>query len=221
MLEKYLQTKKLNLKDILPEVTEDFLYKKFSVKDINTLFAGVGYGSFKCEICGNRLEAMYLKNHPELLENSTAVKKRKSSGSNLVVIAGDKNYFYKFASCCKPIKGDKIVAVITRGRGVSIHKADCPNLKGIPAERLLEAHFEGSDAYGEMDLKIGFIDNPFVIPKISLVFSGLGIPINKLEINRTGESFAVVSINVKTSEIFEKIEKKLSNLKFVTYVKRI
>lgn len=221
MLEKYLQAKKLNLKDILPEVTEDFLYKKFSVKDINTLFAGVGYGSFKCEICGNRFEAMYLKNHPELLENSTAVKKKKSNGSNLVVIAGDKNYFYKFASCCKPIKGDKIVAVITRGRGVSIHKADCPNLKGIPAERLLEAHFEGSDAYGEMDLKIGFIDNPFVIPKISLVFSGLGIPINKLEINRTGESFAVVSINVKTSEIFEKIEKKLSNLKFVTYVKRI
>lgn len=219
-LEKYLQGKKLNLKDILPEITEDFLYKKFSVKNLDTLFAGIGYGSFRCEICGNRIEALYYKNHPELAQNKN-ITKQKKTGVNSVVIAGEKDYFYKFASCCKPIAGDEIVAVITRGRGVSIHKKDCTNLKGISAERLLEAHFDSGDSFGEMNIKISIIDSPVALSKISLVLSSLSLSVNKMEVKREDEVYVIVSVNVKNSSMFEKIEKRLSALKFVTNVKRI
>ena len=221
LLEKYLQSRKLNAKDVFAEITPEFLYKKFSVKDINTLFAGVGYGSFKCEICGNRLEAFFFKNHPELLENKSDKKQKKFTNKNAVVIAGEKDYYYKFASCCRPIVGDEIVAVVTRGRGFSIHKKDCSNLKGVLPDKILEAHFEENALYGEMIIKIGIIENPLALSKISLVFSSLVIGINKIEIKRDDGVYVLVSANVKNALMFEKIEKKLSNLKFVTNVKRL
>ena len=221
LLEKYLQSKKLSPKDVFAEMTPEFLYKKFSVKDMDTLFAGVGYGSFKCDICGNRLEAFYLKNHPELIENKENKKARKFNNNNGIIIAGEKDYFYKLASCCRPIVGDEIVAVVTRGRGVSIHRSDCHNLKGISPERVLEAHFQEDALFGEIRLKIRILDNPFALSKISLAFSSLAIGVNKIEIKKDDGVYVLVSANVKNSSMFDKIEKKLSNLKFVIDVTRI
>lgn len=65
----------------------------------------------------------------ETLDPEKLIKKpKKPSGTNGVVIEGIDNILVKFAKCCNPLPGDRIVGFITRGSGASIHRADCPNV---------------------------------------------------------------------------------------------
>ena len=53
-----------------------------------------------------------------------------------VLINGNANFTVRMAQCCSPVPGDEIVGYISRGRGVSVHRKDCPNVKGMEDERL-------------------------------------------------------------------------------------
>ncbi len=62
---------------------------------------------------------------PEATPEEAAPKRAPSSTSNGVIVKGETGMLVRFAQCCKPLPGDKIVGYITRGRGVSVHRADC------------------------------------------------------------------------------------------------
>ena len=60
-----------------------------------------------------------------------------------VIIKGVEGLLIRFAGCCNPVPGDKIIGFISRGRGVTVHRADCPNMKNETPDRIVEAVWSG------------------------------------------------------------------------------
>ncbi len=75
-------------------------------------------------------------------------QKRSKSASNGIIVKGESNsgLLVRLAHCCNPVTGDDIVGFITRGRGVSVHRANCPNVKGLMEhpERMIDVEWDGA-----------------------------------------------------------------------------
>ena len=100
------------------------------------LFAALGYGETTVNKIVNKLRK------PQKQETTVQHKPRKASEKDIIGLEG---LLYSFARCCSPIPGEPIVGVITRSKGVTVHRLDCKTLENIPVERLLDIHWSGNN----------------------------------------------------------------------------
>ncbi len=97
---------------------------------IDDLLAALGYGETTVNKITNRIKKPADDDQP--LITHTKTKKSKND------IVGLEGMLYYFAKCCTPVPGEPIVGVVTRSKGVSIHRVDCPSLDNVPEERLID-----------------------------------------------------------------------------------
>jgi len=128
----------------LEEVARDFSYKS-----TDDLLSAVGYARLTPRQVLNRLLPK-MEGEKEEKKTEDKKKQREEPRTEEVVkkaegvsIKGVSDILVRFAQCCNPVPGDPIVGYISRGRGVTIHRQDCPNAKKIEPERLLEVFWEG------------------------------------------------------------------------------
>ncbi|MFA7572312.1 MAG: bifunctional (p)ppGpp synthetase/guanosine-3',5'-bis(diphosphate) 3'-pyrophosphohydrolase, partial [Lutispora sp.] len=127
------------------------VYKKFGLHSIEDLYASLGYGGltlnqilikFKEEIRKNqKIEIKEEEQLEKQIAKSTQnEKKRINTG---IKVRGVENILVRFSKCCNPVPGDEILGYITKGRGVSIHRTDCPNAGDLQSEpdRLIEVEW--------------------------------------------------------------------------------
>src|SRR5699024_8872840 len=144
--------KEMMTKDKLEEVLE-----RFNFHNEEDLFANVGYGEVSASTVANRLtenERREQQNEKEkqrlqeLIEPTSEKKteKMKIRHEGGIIIQGVDNLLIRLSHCCNPVPGDPIVGYITKGRGISIHRSDCPNVnvENDPemANRLIEVEWE-------------------------------------------------------------------------------
>lgn len=110
--------------------------KTMNYQSAEDLFAAVGYGETTTNKVLNKLKKPAEKNPEDNFHQST----RKSSKKDIIGLEG---LMYSFAMCCSPIPGEPIVGVVTRSKGVSVHRADCKTLETIPHERLMDIKWAG------------------------------------------------------------------------------
>ena len=112
--------------------------KQMNYVSADDLFAALGYGETTIAKIINRLKK------PEKKEEITPNlhRPKKSSEKDIIGLEG---LLYSFARCCSPIPGEPIVGVVTRSKGVSIHRLDCKTLDDVPPERLLDIHWSGNN----------------------------------------------------------------------------
>ncbi|MGE5654916.1 MAG: ACT domain-containing protein, partial [Bacillota bacterium] len=148
------------LNEVLRVVDEDEAARRFNVGTFTDLFAAVGYAELSVNTVANYLVDEYRKHVPKeepdnpvaKLVSPETLREQQEKASNGVEVAGVKDLLVRFSRCCNPIPGDEIVGYITRGRGVSVHRRDCPNVKTHLAEgdRLVDVswgdHHAGSFA---------------------------------------------------------------------------
>jgi len=99
------------------------------------------------------------------------VKKRIDQG---IRVQGIDDVMIRFSRCCNPVPGDEIIGYITRGRGVSIHKADCTNINFISAEkdRLIKVEWiKTEELFYPIKIKVVADDRPNLVSDILLIFS--------------------------------------------------
>ena len=121
---------------LLAEQYMDKALEKFKFRSLDECFESIGFGVISPKKILNKLIEVYnLKNNiqeeKEVSVPEIDVSKKRSKGSDGVIVEGIDNCLVKFAKCCDPLPGDDIVGYITFGKGVSIHRADCSNLTGI------------------------------------------------------------------------------------------
>jgi len=128
---------------------ERLLLPRYNVNSLDELLASIGGGDVRINQMINFLQGKLNKPSPEeqdrealkqLTQRPTAVPRSKDNGR--VVVEGVGNLMHHIARCCQPIPGDEITGFITRGRGISIHRADCEQLADLQAnapERIVDA----------------------------------------------------------------------------------
>ena len=156
-------------------------------------------------------------------------KMRKSAG---ILIDGDAGYQVKFARCCNPLPGDKIVGFVTRGFGVSVHKADCPNVIASRGNednlaRWVRAEWEEvednnrSSVY-EALIQISADDEIGVLATISVALADMKVSISQINTQQNKEGDMIINIVVGCRNVshYESIVSRLRSLPKILSVRR-
>lgn len=153
------ELKKLGLvpKDILKGNRLELIAKRMNIPNEEDLLAGIGYGGMSTHSVVTKLIEMHRKelaenNPPEVSALLAEIKQLPEKGDRRqtehgVLVEGESGFVVRLAKCCNPIPGDEISGYITRGRGVSVHRADCPNILHGEAdvERMIEVSWSTAD----------------------------------------------------------------------------
>ncbi len=110
--------------------------KAMNYQSAEDLFAALGFGETTVNKVVNKLKKPVEKKPEDAFRSSN----RKSSQKDIIGLEG---LLYSFARCCSPIPGEPIVGVVTRSKGVTVHRVDCKTLETIPHERLMDIHWAG------------------------------------------------------------------------------
>ena len=166
----------------------------------------------------------YRKETPHALEVHTSGGTGKTPGG--VLIKGQAGMLVRFAGCCSPVPGDAIVGFTSRGRGVVVHRADCPNVKGMDQDRLLPADWQletGVKQRYNANIFIRATDQGAAISVLSNVVSDLKLGIVNINgrIDKNGDAVLEASISLTDIAEVDMLIKKMQADKRVYEVHRI
>ena len=139
IFEQALKAKNLNITKVEKEKYLNEIASSLMMETPEMLYAEIGGGTLQASsIIGRLLNLYYKEKAKEVTERVIEVKRDKDG----VLIDGDSGLLIRFAGCCSPVMGDEIIGYISRGRGVTIHRKECPNLRYLESERLISAKWE-------------------------------------------------------------------------------
>ncbi|MGM0651282.1 MAG: RelA/SpoT family protein [Bacillota bacterium] len=216
---------RLHMKNDLLEETAS----SFNLLSVEDLYAAVGYGGVSVHQVISRMREEYqrrTKDHEqeEIIPEFKPVKKKKQ-GSPGVSIEGVDNLLMRVAKCCNPVPGDDIVGLVTRGRGVSIHRTDCPNLKHYHGDksRLMDANWEGiDDASYPVDIEIQANDRKNLLADIMSDVNESKIEVTAVSARADKNKDATIQMTlvVRDQVHLDQIMNKIGKVKDVFSVRR-
>ncbi|MEG6502130.1 MULTISPECIES: RelA/SpoT family protein [unclassified Desulfovibrio] len=148
MLEKEGRKVSLNVNRAIKDGHMALVAQEMNFESVDDLVASVGYAHTTPRKVLNRLYAVL---HPDAVssapETPTVKESKEAAGRKTegVGISGVDGVLMRFAKCCNPVPGDPIIGYISRGLGVSVHRADCPNVANMEPERLISVHWDGAE----------------------------------------------------------------------------
>ncbi|MCG8500377.1 MAG: bifunctional (p)ppGpp synthetase/guanosine-3',5'-bis(diphosphate) 3'-pyrophosphohydrolase [Firmicutes bacterium] len=209
----------------------DIVLKKYSFNSLEDLFASVGYGGITAPKIVGRLRDEYKKaEQPESIEPKETepdlhYQHKKKQGNNGIVVKGIDNCLVRLARCCNPVPGDSIIGYITRGRGVSVHTEDCPNVVSNQEDdsRLIDVAWENAQNASYLsDIQMLANDRPGLLADITNDISDSKVLLRGMNTRTTKDKVAIINVTleINTTEQLNKIIKKLRKIDSVFEVKR-
>jgi len=192
LLNREFKRHRLDFHNFLKTKAEE-IAKALSFKTVDDLLIAVGYGKIAPSHIIKRIippeERQKKKELPSGIEEGGIDKKQ----SDAIKIHGLDDILIHLARCCTPVPGDDIVGYITRGRGVTIHREDCPNVKNLDPDRLVEATWgeENIQEYYPVRLKITAMDKKGLLAAISDAISRAEANIKKAKVQTTPDQLAI------------------------------
>ena len=236
--EQELKHAGLAMKDVTDPENLPLLLKKVTYGSLEEMYAAIGYGGFTAQKAVSRMKGELLRisrqhQAEEQLadkagEASLPVPPRPVSKSEQgIIVEGLDNCLVKFSRCCTPVPGDEIVGFITRGYGVSVHRADCPNAaperRAGQEGRWLRVTW-GSDTNESYPTTIDVVckDRLNLILDISTALSSTNTFVSGLNSRSTEDGFAVIrlEIRVRDGAQMKAIMNKLNQISGVLQVTR-
>lgn len=220
----------------------NLITKKYGFNTLDDLFAAVGYGGITAQKVVMRLRNNWVAEQEKEEERkrlesafdegteivqTTEPKKRTSEKG--IIVKGIDNCLVRLAHCCTPVAGDPIVGFITKGRGVSVHRADCPNVQpeNLPPEdreRFIDVEWDVDKATSyEAKLQIEGTDRDGVLMEITNILATLKVPFKSVNAYVTKKGMAVIQIGVElrnTSDL-ELLKKKFKQVRGIKSVTRM
>lgn len=210
--------------------------KKFNQPSVEDLIATVGYGGLMGSQVTSKVKEMYLR---ELKKQKSEQKqqiddverhnisdqeyssKRKKGSQQGVSVKGLDNILIRFAKCCNPLPGDDIVGYITKGRGVAVHRRDCPNIQPkdesgeFLENRLIEVVWDGEErAKFEAEIQIKAFDRRGIVNDVTHMVTVEKISLNGINARKSKEEYVNINllIEVDGTDQLNSLMKKIRSI---------
>lgn len=182
----------------------DQLLSRFNYKKFEDLLAGIGHGDVSSAQLANALQQTLPARAPETIVETPRRRKRARPESG-VQIHGVGNLLTQLAKCCRPVPNDPIVGFITRGRGVTIHRSDCPNMLRLDAERrtrLIDVSWSASDTKTyPVDVLVSAYDRQGLLRDVTTILAAEGVNVLSLDTRTsTHDQTAEIQATVEVSD---------------------
>jgi len=196
-----------------------------SIQSVDDLMAEVGYGNVSSnQIIGKLIppEKLEIEKKEESRLKRLAKKiRREPSG---IQIRGIEDMMVRFARCCNPLPGDAISGYITRGRGVTVHTADCPNVLGSDPERLIQVSWNLKEkAVHAVRVRVICNDKKGLLAEISSALASSEVNIIRADVSTTEDKKALCNFELEVNDLkhLQNAFRALTKLKNVLKVERL
>ena len=209
--------------DIFAKALKRYNYRQDQDDD---LFAALGYAGLNASAVARRLYNYVVKAREReltLADLKEVSEEKISKATEGVVVKGVDNLLVRFSRCCNPLPGDDIVGYVTRGRGVSIHRRDCPNVKAAAPERILEVEWGTAENQSfPVDLVISAWDRKGLLQEVMTLLGELRADILAINGNSLNDGSAQINLTVEVNDLnhLTRIREKLKAIKSVMAVNR-
>jgi GTP pyrophosphokinase len=197
------------------------LAKENGLKNSEELYEAIGIGDISV---GKLIANLTLSEREEkAYEKLTSQRAIPRVGDGAVSVLGLRGLLTNFGKCCKPVPGDEIVGYITRGRGATIHRKDCPNVLRVKdKERLVQVSWGEAKATYPVAVRILAYDRDGLMRDVSTVISDEGISMSqvKVDVDRNEATFDLV-LNVDDIGQLSRVLTRVESLPNVLEARRV
>ena len=233
MLEKEIKRQGYKFTDILKEDWLKNIANKLSLNTSDDLYAALGYGSVTLSQVIPRLKEFYREYYKidddrmgiDQKTKEQPLHKKEKKVTQGISIKGVDNIKVRFSKCCNPVPGDEIIGYITRGRGVSIHRKDCPNISDLTGqERFIDVEWDNSEkAEYPVEIQIKATDRSGLLTEITQRITDSNISLLSLNARTNKEKLVLINmtLEIKDTDQLSDLMKRIKKLKGVIDVYRV
>ena len=233
LVEKELKRIGMSFADLFKTEWLDKALQRYKYNSLDDCYAAIGFGAISPAKIITRLLEEYKKEHKEAeiehkineLQQAKRVERPKTSKSGIIV-KGIDNCLVKLSRCCNPLPGDDIIGYITKGRGVSVHRADCINCKELVSEeqRLIEVSWvKENNASYVAELEVYSNDRDGLLIDITTTISNLKakiVAINARTVQNNRVAIFTIGLEVLDIDMLNKVIKAIRKVDSVYDVHR-
>ena len=232
LFEKELKKQGVHFADIAKGETYEKFVKRNNINGMDDLYLGaISASSFIWKLKDenqSKDEKVIEENTNKIIEDNISKAQRNKIDQTVgITVKGVDNLMIRFAKCCNPVPGDDIMGYITKGRGISVHRADCGNLKNLIMEdgdKVVDVSWGTSNGRAYIaEIQVKAEDRSGLLTDIMGIISELNLQLNALNAKSAKGSMAYVNIKVKidTVELLKDLMKKIRHLKGIIDVYRV
>lgn len=234
ILEKSAKRKGYDLQLVLKNQYVAKAAKAQNYPSLEDLYTALSYGGsiinktlLLCEGYYNEEKQADLKKQEKLETKIKTVNRKRREHTKGVTVKGVDNLLIRFSKCCNPVPGDDIIGFTTKGRGVSIHRKDCVNIRSLPEQekqRLISVEWEDSeeDIYFDAEISLLAEDRKGLFSDVSKACEEMDINITSVnaKTTKTGTTNMILTLSISNTRDIVKILNRFSQIKSVVEVYR-
>lgn len=227
MVEMEIKSRGFDLKEVLTDDNLKEVADKFNFQGAEDMYAAVGYGGITAAQITTRLtEKLRREREEQAIPEFKAPAANKTSRSESgVQVRGVDNLLVRLSRCCSPVPGDQIIGFVTRGRGVSVHRSDCPNVLTEECnERLIDVDWESNLKHNySVDIEItgndrnGLLND--VLQAVAETKTNISAVSGKADKNRVATIHMTIAIG--NLDHLHKVVERIKRIKDIYSVRRI
>ena len=228
LLKDEIKANNFDIDEVLTQENIEIALNRYKFATLEELYVSIGYGGISANKVFARLTEKIRKEKQtqEKLEKLVnAEEEKKIVTETGVYVKGVDNILVRLSKCCQPIPGDDIVGFITKGRGVTVHRSNCPNLSEEDKARLLDVEWVQSlnARRYSVTLQLHAFDRELLLQNILLTLSESRVEIKKLHSEAKSDKTSVTTIGIYVKNVNECdfMIKKLRQIPDVYSVERI
>ena len=227
-LELELKKKHLDPRELMKECKMLEVGARFSLNKADDLYAALGDGSITVNQVINKMKEMFFENIQldDVLNvpQTTGVHRDRETSS--LKIKGVDDVVIRLAHCCNPLPGDEVLGYITRGRGVSVHRRDCPNLINYlrnEKDRVMEVEWASEIGVYVVELEVKAMDRPRLTTDVMNVIADTRIQINSVFSRVTKNGLALLNLKLEVMDMghLTAVKQRIQKVKDVIEVRRV
>lgn len=233
MIEAEVKARGFDLKETMNAENLKEAAAKFNFQSDEDMFSAVGYGGLTSAQVANRLTEKIRRDREEQQQQqqqtiqefkSHAPTQKQTRSDTGIRVEGVDNLLTRISRCCSPVPGDDIIGFITRGRGVSIHRKDCPNVTVEESDRLIPVQWEGDQKQNyNVDIEITGHDRTGLLNDVLHVVgetkTNIAAVSGKADRNRVATINMTICIN--NIDHLHRVVERIKRIKDIYSVRRI